>query len=312
MVDSTVGSTGFNHGVEVGAGGADSGRMGDADDAGVVEAGWSGPLVLGVAGSPETAAASLSPRMMRAALEAMGIEGYYVPLAIRERAAPKALRSIVRLGFRGCNVTMPHKAVAAQVATSRSELVEATGAANTLVVQADGSIHAEATDGPAVVDAVRDRGVDLAGSTVLLLGAGGAAVQVAVALARAGCRRIEVWNRTRASGEALLGLLRNVAPALELQLHQQLPIRIRAHVVVSCVPADAIASEDLAGVDQGALFVDLAYRRDRGTTPVMVAAAGRDEGGVDGREILVRQGAASLRAWCGVEPPIEVMKRAVQ
>ncbi len=268
--------------------------------------------MLGVAGTADVAANSLSPRMMAAAFEALGLDAHYVPLAIRERSAAKALRALPRLGFRGCNVTMPFKGVAAQIAHTRSERVERVGVANTLIVAADGTIHAEATDGPAVVDAIVERGVELRGARVLVVGAGGSALDAAAACADAGVARVDIWNRTRANGQALSDRLRIIAPALELQVHDRMPIREPVHVLLGCVPADAIDSRTLAALHEDTLVVDFAYRRDGRPTPMMVAISDRPQRGVDGRELLVRQGARSLGHWFEVEAPIEVMQRAVR
>lgn len=274
--------------------------------------GDSQPAVLGVAGLPAVVAASLSPRMMAAAFEHLGIEGYYVPLAIRERAAAKALRALPRLGFRGCNVTMPYKPIAATIAHTRGGRVERTGVANTLVVREDGTIHAEATDGDAVVEAITSRGVDLRGARVVVVGAGGVALDAAAACADAGATRFDIWNRTRGNAERLAERLRIVAPALDLQVHDRMPIRESAHVLLGCVPADAIDPRALAALHEDTLVVDLAYRRDGRPTPMIAAVAHRPERGVDGRELLVRQGAASLRHWFGIEAPTEVMTSAVR
>ena len=270
------------------------------------------PVVLGVAGSAQAVANSLSPRMMRAAFEALGLDAHYVPLAIRERAASKALRALPRLGFRGCNVTMPFKAVAAQIAHSRSELVEQTGVANTLVVREDGTIHAEATDGTGLSEALAARGVRLAGERVVLVGAGGAAMEAAMACAGAGAARIDIWNRTRTRADELANRLRIVAPDLELQVHDRMPIREPARVLLGCVPADALDPRSFAALHEDTLVVDFAYRRDGRPTPMMAAVANQPERGVDGRELLVRQGAASFRHWFGIEAPIEVMTSAVR
>jgi shikimate dehydrogenase len=271
-----------------------------------------GPVVLGVAGTAAAVANSLSPRMMRAAFDELGLEAYYVPLALRERSAAKALRALPRLGFRGCNVTMPYKRLAAEVAHTASELVQRTGVANTLIINADGTIHAEATDGLAVTGAIADRGVSLQGGRVVLVGAGGAAMEAAVACIDAGVSRIDIWNRTRANAELLAERLRSIAPDLELQVHDRMPIREPAHVLLGCVPADAIDPRALAQLHAGTLVVDFAYRRDGRPTPMMAAISDRPERGVDGRELLVRQGAAAFRAWFGIEAPVEVMQRAVR
>ncbi|MEO6867907.1 MAG: hypothetical protein ABI200_07790 [Gaiellales bacterium] len=271
------------------------------------------PRVFGVAGTPAAVANSLSPRMMRAAFEALDLDAYYVPLAIRERSASKALRALPRLGFSGCNVTMPYKETAAEVAATCSELVERTGVANTLVVRADGALHAEATDGIAVAAAIRERGVELAdGGRVIVVGAGGAAMEAALACIEAGAREIDIWNRTRSRAEELAARLQKLQPDLQLQVHDRMPIREPAQVLLGCVPADAFDSRALDTLHEGTLVVDLAYRRDGRPTPLMAAVADRPERGVDGREILVRQGAEAFRIWFDIAAPREVMTSAVR
>jgi shikimate dehydrogenase len=267
--------------------------------------------VLGVAGSPAAVANSLSPRMMAAAFAALGIDAHYVPLAIRERSAAKALRALPRLGFRGCNVTMPYKSIAADVARTRSPRVELTGIANTLVISADGAIHAEATDGAGMVAAIAVRDVSLAGARVVLLGAGGVALDAALACIDAGATRVDVWNRTPGRAHELVERLRNVAPAVDLQVHERMPIGEPAHVLIGCVPADSLDPKVLTELDEGTLVVDFAYRRDGRATPLIAAAMHQAARSIDGRELLVRQGAAAFELWFGVEAPIEVMTRAV-
>ena len=250
--------------------------------------------------------------MMRAAFDAWDIDAHYVPLAIEQHEAATALRALPSLGFLGCNVTMPYKSIAADIADTRSDAVAHAGVANTLVYRGDGSIHAEATDGIAVVEALRDRAVELHGARVVLLGAGGAATEAGLALAEAGVARIDIWNRTRARADGLAGILQDFAPALELEVHDRMPIRDPAHVVVGCVPSDSIDPEALATLHESTLVVDFAYRRDGRPTPLVGATRNRVQRPVDGRELLVRQGIAALRVWFGVEPPIEVMFRAVR
>ncbi len=268
--------------------------------------------VLGVAGTAAAVANSLSPRMMQAAFGELGLDAYYVPLALRERSAAKALRALPRLGFRGCNVTMPYKRIAAQVAHTRSELVERTGVANTLVVGPDGAMHADATDGAALREAVAHRGVPLAGARVVLVGAGGVAMEAAVACADAGAERVDIWNRTRSHADELAARLQLIAPALGVQVHDRMPIREASDVLVGCIPADAIDPRTLAALHPDTLVVDFAYRRDGRPTPMMAAVATEPERGIDGRELLVRQGALAFRQWFEVDAPTEVMSSAVR
>lgn len=270
------------------------------------------PCVLGVAGSAQAVTASLSPAMHRAAFTALGMEhGYYVPLALRESSAAKALRSLPRLGFRGANVTAPFKAVAAEVAHSRSDRVGRSGVANTLIIDRSGRIHAEATDGDAVVAAIVDRRIPLSRCDVVLLGAGGAAFDVAFALAEAGVRSLHLWNRNAARAETLALRLREWFSGLPLEVHVDLPIHHSAGVFVGAVPEPALEGGSFPALDESTLVVDLAYRRDRQPTVLCAMARAAGARDVDGREILARQGAASFALWLGVDAPLEEMRRAI-
>jgi shikimate dehydrogenase len=271
------------------------------------------PVLLGVVGAPAVVANSLSPAMFAAAFEARGRVAYYVPLAIRERAARKALRGLARLGFAGANVTMPYKAIAAEMAHTRSALVEQTGVANTLRIDSSGQVHAEATDGLAMAAAVRAAGRDLAGATVTVLGSGGAATEAAYACGAAGARKLRLWNRTPERALALIERLRASYPQLVLELSEELPIDVPADVFVSAVPAAALAPQAFVSPIAGGstLVVDFAYRADRQPTPLIEVAQRHSQDAVDGRELLVRQAAEAYRVWFDDDPPVEEMSRAV-
>jgi shikimate dehydrogenase len=270
-------------------------------------------VLLGVAGRPEVVANSLSPRMMQSVFDAWGwSHAQYRPLPMQEDEAADQLRALADQGFTGCNVTMPYKSVAASIADTSSAAVQQAGVANTLCFRPDGSIHADATDGVALTRALAARSVELTGGRAVLLGAGGVAMEAALALIDGGITRIDIWNRTPERAVALAERLRIIAPALELEVHGSMPIRDPALVIVGCVPADAIDPEALADVHEGSLLVDYAYRRDGGVTPVIGAARTGAQPPIDGRELLVRQGAAALEVWFDAAPPIEVMTRAVR
>ena len=131
-------------------------------------------------------------------------------LAYERRLVPmdgfvQGVRDFMAEGGRGCNITVPFKIEAPRLATHCSERVQLAGAANVLTFGADGSIHADNTDGLGLVaDITRNAGVSLAGRDVLLLGAGGAAAGALGPLLRAGVRHITVANRTLARAQTLV------------------------------------------------------------------------------------------------------------
>ncbi len=269
------------------------------------------PPVFGVVGSPFAAANSLSPVMFAAAFAACNITAYYVPLTIRERSVRKSLRSLARLGFAGVNVTTPYKAIAAEIADTRSEAVIASGVANTLTVDRNGHVHAEATDGQGLRAALAAHHIDVGGATVTLIGAGGVSSDIAITLAQAGVSRIGIWNRTVDRAHALAERVAAFSPTLTLEVFDKLPIGDEAHIVVCAVPAGSMREHVMDIVAGRSLVVDLAYQHDRLPTELIRAAQSRGVAVIDGRELLVRQGAAAFTHWMSQPAPVEVMMRAV-
>ncbi len=147
--------------------------------------------LVGLIGDP--VAHSLSPRMQNAAFAARGLDWAYVPLHVDAAGLERAVRGLAELGFAGANVTVPHKTAVIPFCDELDPVAERAGSVNTIVVS-DGRLLASSTDGLAVTGAV-----DAQGARVLLLGAGGAAQAVAVALARRG-RGVDRGRRTPARG----------------------------------------------------------------------------------------------------------------
>jgi shikimate dehydrogenase len=211
------------------------------------------------------------------------------------------VRALPAAGYRGLNVTVPHKAAAFALADRASPAAAAIGAANTLTFTADG-IEAENTDAPGLIAAL---GEPVEGRTALVLGAGGAGRAAAWALREAGAD-VSVWNRT--SGRA-----RSLAEELGTG-HAERPES--AEVVVNATSvgldseADAVEELGLARYEPPPVLVDLVY--SEGGTALSRWAR---EGGsrvVDGLEVLVRQGALSLELWTGLDAPLATMRAAVQ
>ncbi len=241
--------------------------------------------------------------MHNAALAELGLDWLYVPLPLAPDRFEETVRGLPPSGFRGINVTVPHKRAAVALAVERSPAVEAIGAANTLTF-ADGRIAAENTDAGGFLDALGD---PPRGMRALVLGAGGSARAVVWALREAGAAEVSVWNRTPTRAAALAG-------ALGVR-HVKRPEA--AELIVNCTsvglgggvtPAEAVAALGLDGLDPPAVLVDLVY----GDEPSALAAWATARGGqvVDGLDVLVAQGARSLAGWTGREVPIETMRTA--
>lgn len=243
------------------------------------------------------------------------------PIAYERRLVPmdgftQGVRDFAAEGGRGCNVTVPFKTEAPNLATACSERVQLAGAANTLTFRADGSIYADNTDGLGLVaDITRNAGVSLAGRDVLLVGAGGAAAGVLGPLLLAGARHITVANRTLAKAQALVQSHRPLALLQKAELEALEPRAVTAHFdVIINATASSLAG---AGVPVPATVLRpgcLAYDMMYGPAAQEFLNWARSHGAVarDGLGMLVEQAAEAFLLWRGVRPPSAQVLREMQ
>jgi shikimate dehydrogenase len=273
---------------------------------------------------------SRSPAMHSAALEELGLAPDWAYEAIE--VAPEDFESRVRAmageGFAGANVTIPHKLAALAVADEASDAAREIGAANTLTFSGD-RIAAENTDGTGILDAVaplyslraqrrQEGGEWLEGKGALVLGAGGSARAAIWALKGAGAD-VAIWNRTVEKAADLANELGGHSVSLidgeNLPL-QDIDLVLNATSVGLGADPDRDPSElkalriDADSLSDRHVVVDLVY--GAAETELVAAASSRGASVVDGLEVLVRQGAASLHLWTGLEPPVETMRRAAR
>jgi shikimate dehydrogenase len=236
--------------------------------------------------------------MMNAAFAELALDWRYVKLPVPpERFAETAL-ALPGSGYRGANVTIPHKLAAREIADELTPAAAAIGAANTLSFEA-GRVLADNTDAGGLLDAL---GEDPRGKSALVLGAGGAGRAAAWALREAGAE-VVVWNRTPERARAL-------AAELELE-HAARPGRA-ADILVNAT-ALGLRGEDLPAeleLEPAGLVADLVY----GPAPTALCRWAEAAGArvVDGLEVLVRQGARSLERWTGRAAPLDAMRRAAR
>ena len=254
---------------------------------------------------------SLSPTFQTAAFAASDCDGIYLALRCDPADVKALLRGIAHAGGGG-NVTIPHKEAAAQAIDVGTTAVERTGACNTFWLQ-DGRIHGDNTDVEGVRHALRHVGAAIDGGRALVLGAGGAASAVLCALIDAGASRVDVRNRSADRADALR---RRVDPAGNivklLSEHDDISDR-RYDVIINATPLgrgdnDALPLDIDVTQAPGAV-IDVVYKT--GGTPFVQAAIARGIPALDGREMLIAQGAAAFERWWGKRAPVEVMRAAL-
>jgi shikimate dehydrogenase len=262
---------------------------------------------------------SLSPVLHNAAFAALGLDWVYVALPVQAGAGAAAVAAMATLGIDGLNVTMPHKAAAASAVDQRSAVAERLGAVNT-VTRSTRGLLGDSTDGDGFVRSLRlDAGFDPAGARCLVVGAGGAARAVVLALAEAGAGEVVVVARradAAAQAAELAGSRGRVGTAEEADgcelVVNATPIGM-GEVVVDLAEATAQAGGAELPVPSrclgpGQVVADLVYQPIR--TPLVDAARARGAVAVNGLGMLIHQAALSFRLWTGEDPPLEVLSAA--
>jgi shikimate dehydrogenase len=264
--------------------------------------------VVGILGNPVDH--SMSPRMHNAAYAALGLDFVYVPF----RVAPSEIRTVVRamttLGVVGFNVTVPYKQDVLRLVDRLTPAATAIGAVNTIFRNGD-EIVGENTDACGFVEALKTHAVKTRGARVLVIGAGGSARAILHALREGGAAHVVLANRTKAKAAKLAREF--VANASGLDALEDRSLLSTRTLVVNCTPV-GLKGGDFLGYDakstpKSCAHFDLAY--GRGLTPFLKLAAKVERPTIDGRHMLVHQGAAAFRLFTGKKPPVGVMLDAV-
>jgi len=270
--------------------------------------------LLGVIGHP--IGHSLSPRMHNAAFAASGLDYVYVPLDVRPEDLPEAVAGLGALGFRGFNVTMPHKEAILPLLEEVDGAARVSGAVNTVTIE-DHILRGTNTDIGGFVEACGEAEVSVAGARVLLVGAGGAAAAIAVAVLGEGASELRILNRSRWRADNLRDRLRWAYPEAAVSVHDAGdPQRaaLGADVIVNAtylgmkdddhlpVPADCL--------ETNMVVCDAVYRRG-GETGFVRLARERSLRTVSGGRMLLYQGVQAQRIWTGREPDVRAMSRAL-
>ena len=260
-----------------------------------------------------------SPPMHNAGFEALGIPWVYLPLEVRPERLGDAVRGAVALGFRGFNVTIPHKQAVIEFLHKKSDEAKLIGAVNTVRISDDGACHGFNTDGRGFVRSLRaDAGFEAAGKVFFVMGAGGAGRAVATQLALEGAARVIVCDTDAPRAKALAeSIASNVSP----DIIELLP-REKGPVAEALSRADAFVDATPLGMHEGdptsvptdqlrpeMLVVDLVYNPPE--TALLAQAKARGCRTLNGLGMLLFQGVEAFELWTERKAPIETMRHAL-
>lgn len=255
---------------------------------------------------------SLSPRLHGYWLREHGIDGAYVPLAVRPEDLDAALKMLPGLGFQGVNVTVPHKEAAADAVDTLTDAARRVNAVNTVTVRADGSLLGGNTDGFGFMENLKSGVPDwsAAKGVAVVLGAGGAARAISAALLDGGVTELRLVNRTLSRAETLAG---EIGGAFKIFSWRDKETALEDAALLVNTTTLGMTGKDSLAIDlqhlpTEAVVTDIVYSPL--ATPLLNDAADRGNRTVDGLGMLLHQARPGFAGWFGVEPAVGEELRA--
>jgi shikimate dehydrogenase len=252
---------------------------------------------------------SRSPRLHNWWIERYGIDGVYVPLTVRPEHLGEALHALPKLGFAGCNLTIPHKEAAAGLVDEVDDLARRVGAVNTVVVQPDGGLWGGNSDVFGFAESLRSDapGWRAEQGDAVVLGAGGAARAVVVALQDLGAR-VLVLNRTRGRADALAAEFTCAAADWDDRASALAGAGLLVNTTSQGMDGEPPLDLPLDRLPPRAVVCDVVYVPLR--TPLLAEAEARGNPVVDGLNMLLHQARPGFERWFGVRPEVTPELRA--
>lgn len=252
-----------------------------------------------------------------AGFQAAGLNYRYLTIRIRDGELKEAMDAVRALHMKGINLTMPHKVKVLPYLDELSKAASIIGAVNT-VVQKEGRLFGENTDGKGFLKALMDNDASPRGKHITILGAGGAARAIAVECALAGASRITVVNRSEAKGRELAALIQEKTPADAAYLPwtsnfiipEDTQILIQATNIGLAPDVTGIPDLDYTSIRPDMVASDVVFNPPE--TPFLKKAAERGAKTINGLGMLVNQAALNFTLWTDTEAPYEVMYQALQ
>ena len=272
--------------------------------------------IVGVIGDPVQH--SRSPQMHNAAIVERKLDYVYVPFHVRSGELREAIEGFKALNVLGVNVTIPHKQTVMPILDDVSHEATLIGAANTLIF-CDGRVSGDNTDAQGFLRAMTEEGIDIpVGGSAVVLGAGGAARAVVVALALSGLGLITVANRT---GWKAIQFEKNLATISETEISavdlasNQLNSAIRSADLLVNTTSVGMQETDQLLIDPdflnpGTIVYEIVYTPPE--TPLLRVAREKGCQTIGGIGMLVHQGAIAFEKWIGIVPNVETMRIALE
>jgi shikimate dehydrogenase len=256
---------------------------------------------------------SLSPAIHNAAFTTLGLNCSYIAFRVQESQLKNSIDSLRAINIGGFNVTMPHKVTVLNYVDRPDKIVELVGAANT-VNNEGGKFYAYNTDVSGFIEPLHQRKIDLNGYEVLILGGGGAARAVAVALSQEkGVSKINIFNRDSNRSTNLANVINKLGIKTNIISHNDMQkIAFRSNLIINTTPLGMKNEESLiksSSISKESIVYDIVYKPIETKLLENAKTAGAQV--IYGYEMLLEQAIASFKIWFRIDPPIESMKKVL-
>lgn len=256
--------------------------------------------------------------MEEAGFESVGLNWRYITVKVMPKDLDAAMEGMRAFNMRGVNLTMPHKVNVLKHMDRLSESARVIGAVNTVICQEDGMLFGENTDGKGFVKSLEDAGIQINGTRLCLLGAGGAARSIGVECALAGAAKISVINRNAPRGESLAQAICDNTPADAsfilwdgvARIPEDTDILVNATSVGLHPHGNDCPDVDFETIHPEMVVCDVVFNPVN--TAFLMRAAERGARTIDGLGMLVNQGCINYELWTGMKAPREVMYKKLK
>jgi len=273
--------------------------------------------LVGVFGHP--AAENPGVVIQEAAFRDMGLPLWrFLTIDVDPDKLEDAIKGLKAFKMRGINCTIPHKLNVIQYLDELSESASLIGAVNT-IVNNDGRLFGENTDGKGFMESLRANGVDPRGKKIVILGAGGAARAISVELSLAGAGSITIVNRPEDEvlAKSLMELLKKIAKKSDfVTWDHTYSVPADTEILVNATPIGLYPNvDDIPNIDLGTILPSMFVQDvipNPAVTPFLRAAAARGARWNTGTGMLINQAAINIELWTGRKPNKDVMLRALE
>lgn len=255
--------------------------------------------------------------MEEAAFAEKGLDYRYLTVKVNKGDLAPAMQAVRAFNMKGINITIPHKVEVLQYLDELSKAASIIGAVN-MVVNKDGKLWGENTDGKGFLTSINNAGVQVAGKNITILGAGGAARAISVECALAGAKKVTIANIEKEQGEELVSLLKAQTGADAAFIMWDKPVQVPADTDIF-VNATSVGlypnvndkpNVDYDTVTTNMVVTDVIFNKPH--TLFLQEAEKRGAKTINGLGMLVNQGALNFTLWTGVEAPVDVMTNTLK